>query len=43
VAVEVRQSVRDLDGRLLSKGVVTHVYELRDGLVARMDVVDSAG
>jgi hypothetical protein len=37
-AVEVQQTVRGLDGRLLGEGRVRHVYELRAGLVARMDV-----
>jgi ketosteroid isomerase-like protein len=36
--VRVHQTVRDLEGGLLSDGVVMHVYDLRDGLVARMDV-----
>jgi ketosteroid isomerase-like protein len=36
--VTVEQTVRDLDGNLLSEDVVTHVYEFRDGLVTRMDV-----
>ncbi len=39
VAVAVQQTVRDLDGKVLSEGLVTHVYTLRDGLVARMDIV----
>jgi hypothetical protein len=39
IAVEVRQVVRDLDGTLMSEGTVSHVYALRDGLVARMDIV----
>jgi hypothetical protein len=38
VAVDVQQVVRSLDGELLSDGRVVHVYGLRDGLVARMDV-----
>jgi hypothetical protein len=38
VAVDVHQTVRDLDGTLLADGRVLHVYVLRDGLVARMDV-----
>jgi ketosteroid isomerase-like protein len=38
VAVDVAQSVRDLDGALIAEGRVTHVYRLRDGLIARMDV-----
>jgi hypothetical protein len=41
-AVEVQQTVRGLDGALLSEGRVRHVYELRDGLVVRMDVEESA-
>ena len=38
VAVDVHQVVRDPRGALLSEGDVRHVYTLRDGLVARMDV-----
>lgn len=38
VAVEVQQVVRDLAGAVVASGIVVHVYELRDGLVARMDV-----
>jgi nuclear transport factor 2 (NTF2) superfamily protein len=38
VAVDVRQTVRDLDGNLVSEGTVRHVYAFRDGLVSRMDV-----
>ena len=38
VAVEVDQVVRDLGGEVVASGRVVHVYELRDGLVARMDV-----
>jgi ketosteroid isomerase-like protein len=38
VAVDVRQVVKDLDGAIVSEGRVVHVYEFRDGLVARMDV-----
>ena len=32
------QVVRDLAGAVVASGTVVHVYELRDGLVARMDV-----
>ena len=39
VAVTVHQVVKDLDGNVLSDGPVSHVYTLRDGLVARMDIV----
>ena len=42
IAVDVHQTVRDLDGNVLSDGRVTHVYTLRDGLVARMDIVSRA-
>src|SRR4051794_22435321 len=39
VAVTVHQVVRDLEGNIASEGRVSHVYTLRDGLVARMDIV----
>jgi hypothetical protein len=38
VAVAVEQTVLDLDGGLIAKRSVRHVYTFRDGLVARMDV-----
>jgi nuclear transport factor 2 (NTF2) superfamily protein len=38
VAIEIDQTVRDLDGALLSEGRVRHVYAFRDGLVVSMDV-----
>lgn len=38
VAVEVHQTLRALDGRPLGEDRILHVYELRDGLVRRMDV-----
>jgi hypothetical protein len=38
VVVDVQQTARDLDGNVLADGRVLHVYVLRDGLVARMDV-----
>jgi ketosteroid isomerase-like protein len=38
IAVDVHQVVRSLDGELLADRRVVHVYALRDGLVARMDV-----
>ena len=38
IAVQVHQVVRDLDGALLSDQQVEHVYTLRDGLIARMDI-----
>ena len=42
VDVAVHQLVRALDGTVLADREVTHVYSFRDGLVARMDVIDSA-
>jgi ketosteroid isomerase-like protein len=36
--VTVHQTVKDLDGNLLSDGTVTHTYTVRDGKIARMDV-----
>ena len=38
VAVTVHQVVHDLAGALLMDGQVQHVYMLRDGLIARMDL-----
>jgi hypothetical protein len=38
VAVTVQQLVKDLQGKVLFDGVVTHVYTLRDGLLQRMDI-----
>lgn len=40
IEVQVRQVVRDLDGDVVAEGTVVHVYEMRSGLVARMDVED---
>ena len=39
VIVEVQQTIRELDGSVRGEARVTHVYTLRDGLVARMDIV----
>jgi hypothetical protein len=38
IAVAVHQTVRGLDGTLLSEGDVVHVYTFEDGLITRMDV-----
>jgi ketosteroid isomerase-like protein len=38
IVVQVHQVVRDLGGALLSDQRVDHVYTLRDGLIARMDI-----
>ena len=43
VAVEVAQTVRGLDGTVLSEGRVEHVYTIEDGLVGRMEIVGPAG
>jgi ketosteroid isomerase-like protein len=37
--VEVRQVVHDLAGNLLLDTLVHHVYQIRDGLIQRMDIV----
>ena len=37
-AVTVRQVVRSVSGESLGEGEVVHVYDLRDGLIARMTV-----
>jgi hypothetical protein len=41
VAVEVEQVVRDLEGQVVASGTVMHVYAMRSGLVARMDVEEA--
>ena len=38
VVVDVHQVVRDLDGELLSDGLVQHVYTFRDGLLMHMEI-----
>ncbi len=43
VAVLVDQVARSLDGTVLGQGPVVHVYRLRDGLIARMDVEEPDG
>ena len=44
VTVTVHQVVRDpRTGELLADTRVRHRYEIEDGLVARMDVLDAAG
>jgi hypothetical protein len=40
VHVDVLLVVRDRDGRRIGEQHVVHVFTLRDGLVARMDVAD---
>lgn len=37
-AVRISQVVRDLNGAIVSTGAFLHIFELRDGLVERMDV-----
>ena len=41
VAVTVQQTVRSLDGELLADGRVGHVYTIRDGRIAHMEVVET--
>jgi ketosteroid isomerase-like protein len=38
VVVDVHQVVRDLSGDVVSDSYVQHVYTLRDGLIAQMDI-----
>jgi arylsulfatase A-like enzyme len=40
IVVEVHQIVRDLAGSLLLDRMVHHVYELRDGLIGKMEIVE---
>lgn len=38
VIVDIHQVVRTLDGTVVSRGEVTHVHRIRDGLIARPDI-----
>jgi ketosteroid isomerase-like protein len=38
VIVEVHQTVRDLQGSVLSDRMVCHVFRLEDGLITRFDI-----
>jgi hypothetical protein len=38
IAVDVQQVVRTHDGEAVSDTHILHIYEMRDGLIARMDV-----
>ena len=38
MVVHISQVVRDLDGAVVSSGAFEHTYEIRNGLVARMDL-----
>ena len=40
VSVKVHQVVRDLDGDLLADKLVTHVFQMRSGLIQRFDIRD---
>jgi hypothetical protein len=36
--VEVRQVIRSLDGDILSDKIVQRIYQMREGLITRMDI-----
>ncbi len=38
IAIDVHQVVHDEDGKLIADGMVQHVYEIRDGLIRRMEI-----
>jgi hypothetical protein len=40
--VEVHQVVHDLAGNLMLDTLVYHVYQFRDGLIQRMDIVQQS-
>jgi hypothetical protein len=42
IAVDVHQFARNLAGEVLREGPVLHVYNLRNGLVTRMDIEEQA-
>jgi hypothetical protein len=43
IIVDVRQVVRDLQGIVIVDEHVQHVYTIRDGLIARMDIQQISG
>jgi hypothetical protein len=40
LTVKVHQVVRDLKGNLLADRMVTHIFQIRDGLIQRFDIRD---
>jgi hypothetical protein len=36
--VEVHQVIQSLDGNILSDTMVQHIYQMREGLITRMDI-----
>ena len=40
ISVEAQQIVHDKDGKLVADRLVKHVYEIRGGLIARMEIQD---
>jgi SnoaL-like protein len=38
IVVEVHQTVRDLEGKLLSDKAVSHIFRIEDGLIRRFDI-----
>ncbi|HEY2392177.1 MAG TPA: nuclear transport factor 2 family protein [Candidatus Angelobacter sp.] len=40
--VDVHQIIRDMDGKLLADRMVEHVYRIRDGLIASMEIRETA-
>jgi hypothetical protein len=41
--VKVHQVVRDLEGNLISEGMVEHIYLIEDGLIKSMDIRKDIG
>src|SRR5579864_3756657 len=41
VVVKVHQVVRDREGNLLADRIVTHVFQIRNGLIQRFDIRDA--
>jgi ketosteroid isomerase-like protein len=40
IVVDVQQTVRDLQGKLLSEKMVGHVFQVENGLIRRFDIRD---
>jgi nuclear transport factor 2 (NTF2) superfamily protein len=41
LAVKVQQTIRDLAGAVVKDGVVLHIYRLREGQIAAMEIAEA--
>jgi ketosteroid isomerase-like protein len=43
ISVHVHQVVRDLEGNLISDGMLEHIYRIEDGLIKSMEIREAGG